>query len=352
MKISQLFLSLICAITIFGCSSDDVVRQSITVSPKITFLNSGTTEYLRGVYFEDMNTGYAMGDYGTLLKTVDGGVEWRKIPTKTTSTLYAYFVHNSLHYLCGQEFIGTGNSTETISSNQLKNYDTFASGSYANFVSSNGKVFCFGGSNAVYVKGYCIVPTSTGDKWEIPTFQYEADSIKYLGSFGKAIETEPGTILAPVTATENDNYGIFRINTQTYEVKTALRLVPKVQQILGMPDFAHCSVKALSKGDANTIVGINSYYGFITVSKDNGKTWSQQFLGENIRLFDIHMVSDLLGFACGFKGVLYYTGDGGDTWIPISSGTTNNLARLYFPSKTIGYAVGANGTIIKIDISQ
>ncbi len=351
MKIYQQFLSLICAITIFGCSGEDVVRQSISVSPKVSILNSGTTEYLFGVYFEDMYNGYAVGDHGTLLKTINGGVEWQKVPTKTNVALSGYYVHNSVHYLCGQEFIGTGNSAETISKNQLTYQDTFVLGYFTNFVSTNGKVFCFG-NNEKYSKGYCIVPTSSGEKWESPVLHYEADSIKYLGSYGKAIETEPGIILTPVSASERENYGIFRINTQTYEVKTSLRLVPKVQQSAGLPDWANCSINALSKGGKNTIVGINYFYGFITVSKDNGKTWSQQFLGEKIRLFDVYMISDLLGFACGVNGALYYTGDSGDTWIPIPSGTTNNLFRLYFPSETIGYAVGAKGTIIKIDITQ
>ena len=38
-----------------------------------TALTSGTTNNLNSVFFTDANTGYAVGDYGTILKTTNGG---------------------------------------------------------------------------------------------------------------------------------------------------------------------------------------------------------------------------------------------------------------------------------------
>jgi hypothetical protein len=39
---------------------------------------SGTTNWLRPVHFVDMNTGWAVGEFGTILKTTTSGVTWIK----------------------------------------------------------------------------------------------------------------------------------------------------------------------------------------------------------------------------------------------------------------------------------
>ena len=40
-------------------------------------LNSGTTKTLRSVYFVNTDTGWVVGDSGTILKTTDGGLNWQ-----------------------------------------------------------------------------------------------------------------------------------------------------------------------------------------------------------------------------------------------------------------------------------
>jgi hypothetical protein len=38
--------------------------------------NSGTTKNLNSVCFTDADNGYAVGDSGTILKTINGGMHW------------------------------------------------------------------------------------------------------------------------------------------------------------------------------------------------------------------------------------------------------------------------------------
>ena len=40
------------------------------------FLTSGTNIDLKSVYFTDANTGYAVGESGLILKTIDAGANW------------------------------------------------------------------------------------------------------------------------------------------------------------------------------------------------------------------------------------------------------------------------------------
>lgn len=40
---------------------------------------SGTIQHLSSVFFSDENTGYAVGDSGTILKTINSGGKWQII---------------------------------------------------------------------------------------------------------------------------------------------------------------------------------------------------------------------------------------------------------------------------------
>ncbi len=50
--------------------------------------SSGTTNHLRGVSFMDVNTGIAVGDSGTILRTTDGGTTWTPQSSGTMSALW------------------------------------------------------------------------------------------------------------------------------------------------------------------------------------------------------------------------------------------------------------------------
>src|SRR5207244_1096214 len=50
--------------------------------------SSGTTSPLRGVSFTDANTGTAVGDKDTILRTTDGGVTWKAQSSGTTTASF------------------------------------------------------------------------------------------------------------------------------------------------------------------------------------------------------------------------------------------------------------------------
>jgi photosystem II stability/assembly factor-like uncharacterized protein len=57
--------------------------------------DSGTTKYLYGVSFTDANTGTAVGSYGTILRTTDGGATWVAQGSGTDATLYGVSFANA-----------------------------------------------------------------------------------------------------------------------------------------------------------------------------------------------------------------------------------------------------------------
>ena len=56
-----------------------------------TVLSSGTGMGFLSVYFTDPDTGYVVGISGTILKTTDGGKNWTTLSTGTTNYLYSVY---------------------------------------------------------------------------------------------------------------------------------------------------------------------------------------------------------------------------------------------------------------------
>ena len=82
---------------------------------------------LRSVYFTDLNTGYAVGNYGTILKTSDGGDSWTVLTSGTTHTLFSLtFTDNNTGYATGESGIllkttDGGNLWTKLSTGMTKN---------------------------------------------------------------------------------------------------------------------------------------------------------------------------------------------------------------------------------------
>ncbi len=63
---------------------------SILVSAQWTWQNPlPQGNCITSIYFTNIDTGYAVGVGGTILKTVNGGITWTTIPVSTAVTLQA-----------------------------------------------------------------------------------------------------------------------------------------------------------------------------------------------------------------------------------------------------------------------
>ena len=80
--LSMFVLALLVALPLSASSAEDV--RATIVQQK-----SGTQATLMGVYFRNAAVGWAVGAGGTLLKTVDAGRKWKKVPSGTSSLLTA-----------------------------------------------------------------------------------------------------------------------------------------------------------------------------------------------------------------------------------------------------------------------
>ena len=54
-------------------------------------IESNTNQNLNSVYFPTSSVGYIAGDYGTMLKTTDGGSSWTELNSSTDNTIESVF---------------------------------------------------------------------------------------------------------------------------------------------------------------------------------------------------------------------------------------------------------------------
>ena len=63
----------------------------------------GTANNLHSVYFINTNTGYSVGEGGTILKTTNGGTNWFNQSLELTNNLYSvYFINANIGYIVGK----------------------------------------------------------------------------------------------------------------------------------------------------------------------------------------------------------------------------------------------------------
>ena len=84
----------IMVLMILLCASPAWAADSpLTVTPQV----SHTEALLMGLYFHTPRFGWVVGSGGTILKTVDGGKNWKKVGSGTTESLMSVFFYDEQH---------------------------------------------------------------------------------------------------------------------------------------------------------------------------------------------------------------------------------------------------------------
>ena len=276
---------------------------------------------LNGTYFISHNTGWAVGDIGTILKTTDAGAVW---------TVESSITPNSLH---GISF----------------------------FDSSNGIIV---GGN--YGSGVIIRTSDRGNNWVIQSsFSFSltgiscaTDKIAFaVGDSGKIIKTTDAGInwveqnsgtpqgLKSVSFLDSSNgiavgYGA-SLNTINGGINWTLNNSIK-------PPLWLTNVKYTNINRATAV----SYYGLILFSTDGGINWIQQYTTNYYVFFSVAFIDTLNGIAVGGNypyegGLIFRTSDGGNNWLIQENVFDRNLLSISFYDSKNGTITGMNGIIYR-----
>lgn len=143
-------------------------------------LPAGTILQSSEIYFTDVNTGFILLQ-GAVLKTIDGGMTWRKIDIPALATYDIQFVNSNLGYLCG---IGTG---LLVSKNGGDSWDEVV-----NFPDSRATSLAFKDSDTgvvVSADGEIFITLDGGISWIIDntTASESIHDVNYLSAEGTFI---------------------------------------------------------------------------------------------------------------------------------------------------------------------
>ncbi|MCU0467800.1 MAG: YCF48-related protein [Arcicella sp.] len=238
---------------------------------------------VRDIFFLNANEGWALGDYSTLIKTIDGGNTW----TDVNLGLSGGYFNNSIFFIDSK----TG--------------------------------WIVGDSDYVYRT------TDGGKTWS----KVKVIAEPYINNYGyinyKNIvfqDNKKGWIVCSNGILLNTIDGGITWNKQDLGLQETLYNIVFIDELTGF------------------VVGSSGTY-MNTI--DGGKTWTKQYLGTLYTFRDIVFADLQNGWIIGDGGTALKTTDGGKTWLGQNSNTVNNLRSVAFTDSKNGVAVGDYGTVVK-----
>ncbi|MCK4777140.1 MAG: S8 family serine peptidase, partial [Actinomycetia bacterium] len=271
------------------------------------------------VYFSSGNDGVVVGDNGTIIRTLNAGVEWESANSGTIEDLYEIFIDIESTESAYGYIVGT-NGTILKTSNSGENWSSQVSGT-GNDLNS---VYAYGNTKgfAVGDGGVILITTNGGVTWNSTTpvgqdlnsvFVPEETSTHIVGDSGRYINSrDEGISWNASIISANDLYSVYFISD-----------------------------------DLGFAVGEN---GTVLRTENAGVSWASKSITGN-DLYSVFFLDADNGFTVGENGEAYRTLDSGVNWETLNTGVLNDLNSNYFTSSSNGFAVGDNGTIIKTNDS-
>ena len=284
-----------------------------------TNLTSGTSEWLRSVWFTQVDTGIVVGLNGTIINTVDGGLNWHAQTSNTTNNLQGvFFINSMVGWAVGDN--GTILKTSNGGTNWVAQTSPINAILHQPFFldQNNGYIAGEGGACLKTINGgttWTTMTVTTGNG-KVSVF-FNDVSTGYISGIGR---TDAIIKTTNAGSTWSNNYN----NT--------------------IEEFASICFTNYNNGFA-----VSDLNGNIVSTTNAGSTWTTQTSGAS-SLYSIKFPSPAIGFAVGgypSGSAIVATTDGGLNWSPQISSTTQPLFGVFFVNNSIGYAVGQNGAIIK-----
>ncbi len=340
----------------YAVGNSGKIVKTINAGTSWVTLTSGTTSHLYSVYFTDANTGYAVGDAGIILKTTNAGGSWTPLVSGTTNPLTdVYFADVNTGYAVG----GQGRILKTT--NAGVNWTTLTSGTTQFFYS-----VCFTDTNtgyAVGAAGTILKTINAGSNWttltsgttrELYSVYFTDVNTGYaVGQVGAILKTtNAGSSWTTLTSgTTSALLSVYFTNANTgYAVGvsgTILKTINAGSNWTTLTSGTMAYLASVYFPDANTGYAVG-YGGAIILKTTNaGGNWTKPSSKITNWLNSVYFTDANTGYAVGDSGKIVKTTNAGTTWVPHISGTTRNLNSVYFINANTGYAVGAGGTILK-----
>jgi len=281
---------------------------------------------LNDVFFLNQDMGWAVGELGIIIRTLDGGETYKVLKSNVQVNL------NSVEFFSPQHgFVVGDNGTILETDNGGESWNAILYGMTANL-----NDLCMVSPNKVWIggnQGNILHSNDGGDTWEL---QFD-DTATFINSIYFL-----NNISGWAAGSNNSSEGLV---LQTYD---------------GGNTWTEISVGALypfrTIHFTSSLIGWAVVSGQIYKTMDGGINWvliSSGFF-EDDSFYDIFFTDQENGWVVGEGeyvpvtiALIYYTNDGGETWQEQQSSTWRGLKSIYFIDIENGCAVGDLGNIVQ-----
>jgi len=257
-----------------------------------------TSSELKSVQFVSAETGWAIGAYGNIIHTNDGGKTWTFQDANIDEISDLYFIDNSIGWAIGMKFTGEfGWCGPILKSCLLKTMD--------------------GGHNWIIQSG----------------FDHKSSSGPYPFSI-YFINKDIGWIASSVQNSENYNSIISKTcnGGETWVVQDSIEL--SIHDIYFINDNIGWAVGAWSSAFDVCIMKTNN----------GGDTWIPQSGKVKGVLESVFFIDESIGWTVGTENIILKTADGGDTWTDLRTNlnftSPNQFLSVHFTNPDTGFVTG------------
>lgn len=315
---------------------------------------------LNCIKFLDVNTGWAVGKKGTIIKTTDSGDNWVIQDSKTFETLYSVlFVSENIGIVVGERGAILRTSNGGLN---WENVFTLANTKFNGIFFQNqqtGWVCGYDNNNDGY--GMIYKTTNAGVTW-ILNFRPSGSGFYEIYFLNAATGFADTGVYFYKTTNGGNNWAWIGYLSYSldFEMIDSLNIISAGGYIQG--STPHGIIRKSTNGGSNiatTIINIvdtllrsvdfiNVNTGFVVGDKGKilkttnlGNNWSRILSPSNANLNSVYFEDSIKGFIAGEFGTLHSTSNSGDNWGPLNEGITGNtLSSVVFLNSNTGMVAG------------
>jgi photosystem II stability/assembly factor-like uncharacterized protein len=344
----------------------DCILKTVDGGATWTYQRSGNADNINSINFTDAYNGVAIGNTvgsggrgGIILITSDGGTTWTSHNDEIENALYAVDGAKLTSWAVGRE----GAIYKTIDQGEHWNAQREKMYAIRSIHFQNEHIGWAVGDN-----GVILGTANGGNDWQL---QEKNDSISFAAVYGfnehhalAVGATVKGPWKGIIMQTID---GGVHWTRQTIDTLAGITSVCFVNDTLGWIAIADGKVlRTKNKGydweliatGLGTIVShiqfINDNIGWASYARgnillktfDGGKSWKSTLIDSGARISSFYFTNENKGWIVGEYNNgknIYKTTDGGDTWTVFSKNFINNYETVYFANDRVGWAVGGYG---------
>jgi len=288
-----------------------------------TMQDSGTSASLGGVAFADPNVGAVVGQ--TILQTTDGGATWRRHYNWITANGVSFVDANA-----GWAVDGGGGILHTTDGGVFwtRQFTAPVSLRAVSFVDRNTG-WAAGVKFLPHQSGYILKTTDGGATWTSqlmgsPSECHFPQPCRYARIYGVSfVDANTGWVVGEWENCPGSGCTIGNLLSRTDDGG-----VTWTGQ--ATPSGYGFGLRALAYVDANTAWAVGGDGAILHTTDGGATTWTLQSFETTTLLNSVSFVDANTGWAVGWAGTILGTTDGGSTWSPQSSGTGVNLNGVAF----------------------